>query len=130
MAGAAFALRDAVQEELGVRWVLLAIAAGAILATAVAPLRIAAASGFAFLFSELSDFAVYTPVRRRSWMAAAVFSNTVGDLVDSVIFLSLAFGSLANVAGLIVGKWYVTLPLVVWWGVRRMRDLAPAEEGS
>jgi len=118
VAGAAFVLRDVVQEELGLGWVLLAIAAGAVLSTAVAPVRIALGSGLAFLFSELCDLGVYTPLRRRSWVAAAVLSNTVGDLVDSVLFLTIAFGTLANVLGLIVGKWYVTLPIVVWWGIR------------
>jgi uncharacterized PurR-regulated membrane protein YhhQ (DUF165 family) len=122
VAGAAFVLRDAVQEELGIPWVLLAIAAGAVLSTAVAPLRLAFASGFAFLVSELADFAVYTPIRRRSWTLAAVLSNTVGAVVDSLLFLWLAFGTIANVAGLILGKWYVTLPIVIWWGVRKAKE--------
>jgi uncharacterized PurR-regulated membrane protein YhhQ (DUF165 family) len=121
VAGAAFALRDVIQDALGARWVIVAILLGTLASLLVSPV-FAIASGTAFLFSEGADFAVYTPLRRRNWYVAAVFSNTVGDIVDSVIFLTLAFGSLNNLLGLMVGKWYVTLPLVVWWGVRRTRE--------
>jgi len=121
VAGLAFILRDVVQDDLGIGWVIYAILAGATVSLTLSA-HFAIASGAAFLVSELADFAVYTPLRRRSWAAAAVFSNTVGDLVDSALFLWLAFGSLANVAGLVLGKWYVTLPVVVIFGVRHLRE--------
>jgi len=121
VAGAAFALRDVIQDTLGARWVLIAIVLGTLASATVSP-TFAIASGTAFLFSELADFGVYTPLRRRSWLAAAIFSNTVGDVVDSILFLTLAFSSLDNLLGLMVGKWYVTLPVVIWWGIRRPRE--------
>jgi len=117
-AGLAFVLRDILQDTLGRRWTLGAIAAGALLSGLLDP-ALAIASGGAFLLSELADMVVYTPLRRRSWLWAALASSTVGLAVDSVLFLWLAFGSLDFLAGQIVGKVWVTLLCVVIWGLVR-----------
>jgi uncharacterized PurR-regulated membrane protein YhhQ (DUF165 family) len=110
-AGLSLTLRDLVQDRLG-RWpVVGAIALGAALSWLFAP-SFAAASGVAFLVSELADFGVYTPIRRRSWIWAVALSNTVGLVVDSCLFLWLAFGSLEFLAGLVVGKLWVTVATV------------------
>ena len=77
----------------------------------------------AFLLSEAADFAVYTPLARRRLVLAVVASSLVGLVVDSLIFLWLAFGSLDFLVGQIVGKaWMVLLsiPLVAYL---RRRDL-------
>jgi uncharacterized PurR-regulated membrane protein YhhQ (DUF165 family) len=117
-AGLAFTLRDALQEAGGRRWALGAILVGALVSAALSGAQLAAASGLAFLCSELADFAVYTPLRRRSWLGAVVASNTVGVAVDSALFLWLAFGSLDFIAGQVVGKLYMTalaVALIVAW---------------
>jgi queuosine precursor transporter len=106
--GAAFTLRDIVQRTLGREAVVIAILIGAALSYLVAP-NFAIASGVAFLVSELADFAVYTPLERRSWLGAVALSNTVGLLVDSWLFLTLAFGSLQFFWGQVVGKAYMTV---------------------
>jgi queuosine precursor transporter len=111
-AGVALTLRDVIQERLGRRAVFGAVVAGAVLSSAFAP-SFAVASGGAFLASELADFAVYTPIRRRHWLTAVAASNTVGLLIDSGLFLWLAFGSFDFLAGLIVGKLYVTIATIV-----------------
>lgn len=127
-AGLAFSLRDAVHEALGRRHAIAAVIVGAALsATISGPLALA--SGTAFLISELADLAVYSPLRRRSWLAAVVASNTVGAVVDSVLFLWLAFGSLDYLAGQVLGKSYATgltvAAVALWrWGAGRSR---PAE---
>src|SRR5690606_33613106 len=72
-AGLAFSLRDAVQETLGRHWAVAAILAGAALSASLSP-ALALASGAAFLVSELADMAVYTPLRRRSWLGAVAAS--------------------------------------------------------
>jgi uncharacterized PurR-regulated membrane protein YhhQ (DUF165 family) len=77
--------------------------AGAALSWLVSP-SFAVASATAFLVSELADFAVYTPLARRSWLGAVALSNTVGLLVDSWLFLTLAFGSLQFFPGQVLGK--------------------------
>lgn len=128
--GLSFGLRDGLHEAGGARWVLGAILVGSALSYLVegggtipgghAPIAVASAA--AFLLSELADFAVYTPLRERQWTAAVVASNLVGALVDSALFLWLAFGSLTNIDGLIVGKAYmIALALPIVWAVRARR---------
>ena len=120
LAGVAFGLRDLLHEAAGPRWVLAAIAAGAALSYLVSDgatipgglVSIAVASAAAFLVSELADFAVYSPLRRRHWTAAAVASNLVGAVVDSVVFLMLAFGTTDLLAGQVVGKVWATIAVV------------------
>lgn len=122
--GVAFTLRDIAQEEAGSRWVLAAIVAGAALSAIVSP-QLALASGTAFLFSELADFAVYTPLRRRNWVLAVAASNTVGLIADSLLFLWLAFNSFDYLAGQIIGKASMTLLAVAV--IMAWRKLHPTE---
>src|SRR5918993_5650960 len=82
-AGLAFTLRDLVQEQLGRTWTVLAILTGAAVSAVISP-QFALASGVAFLLSELADFAVYSPLRRRNWLMAVALSNTVGLVADSI----------------------------------------------
>lgn len=116
-AGLAFSLRDALQETLGRRWTVAAILLGALISAGLSA-QLALASGLAFLFSELADFAVYTPLRQRGWLVAVVASNLVGVVVDSALFLWLAFGSLDFLSGQIIGKLWmtaVTVALIFVW---------------
>jgi uncharacterized PurR-regulated membrane protein YhhQ (DUF165 family) len=117
MVGLALVLRDLVQRRLGRVAGLLAIAAGAALSGAVAPPALVIASTAAFFLSELADFAVYTPLQKRDLVLAVLASSIVGLIVDSLLFLYLAFGNLDFIAGQIVGKtWMVLLALpVVHW---------------
>lgn len=91
-AAAALILRDAVNETGGWRWVVVAIAAGIVVSYAVADPMIAVASAVAFAGSELVDWAVFTPVRRRSLARAVLASSVVSAPVDTVLFLGIAFG--------------------------------------
>lgn len=118
-AGIAFTLRDLAHEQVG-RWpVIAAIGVGAGLSAILSP-QLAIASGTAFLLSELADLAVYEPLRRRGWLRAVAASNTVGLMVDSALFLWLAFGSFDFLPGQVVGKAWMTLAAVaVLWLVRR-----------
>lgn len=121
--GVAFTLRDLVQRTLGREAVVVAVLVGAALSYFIAP-AFALASGVAFLISELADFAVYTPLERKTWLGAVALSNTVGLVIDSILFLWLAFGSLQFLAGQIVGKAEMTaLAIVLLFTVRRR--LAP-----
>lgn len=124
-AGLAVTLRDLVQESLGRRWTVAAIVAGAVLSALLSP-QLALASGAAFLLSELADFAVYTPLRDRSWLGAVAASNVVGLVVDSALFLWLAFGDLAFLPGQIVGKAWVTVLAVAVLALWRRRPARAA----
>lgn len=119
-AGVALTLRDIVQVTLGRAAVVVAILTGAALSYLVSP-AFAVASGVAFLVSESADFAVYTPLERRSWLGAVLLSNTVGLVLDSVLFLWLAFGSLAFLPGQVVGKAWMTLLAVALLSTFRRR---------
>lgn len=118
-AGFALTFRDLVQRYLGRRWVLAAILAGGALSYTVSA-TFATASMAAFLLSELADYAVYSRVERRSWLGAIALSNTVGALVDSAVFLWLAFSSLDHIDGQLIGKSWATLAaLAALWLLRR-----------
>ena len=117
MIGFALVLRDLVQRRLGVAVVSGAILFGAALSAVFAPPSLVVASALAFLLSELADLAVYTPLARRQLIAAVVASSLAGLVVDSIVFLWLAFGSLEFLAGQVVGKaWMVlaSIPFVAW----------------
>ena len=109
MIGLALVLRDMVQEQLGWRWSIGAIVAGALLSGIVAPASLVLASAVAFLFSESADMAVYTPLRNRKLWLAVLASGIVGAFVDSGIFLYLAFGSIDHITGNVVGKILMSL---------------------
>lgn len=124
MVGLALVLRDLVQRRLGRGVAITAIVAGAALSGAVAPPQLIVASAVAFLLSELADFAIYTPLQSRGLVLAVLASSVVGLVVDSVLFLWLAFGSLDYLAGQIVGKlWMVLLALPVVHWIRK-REIA------
>jgi queuosine precursor transporter len=117
MAGIALVLRDLVQRRLGAVISALAVVVGSGLSALYAPASLVVASATAFLLSEFADLAVYTPLARRRLVAAVIASSCAGLVVDSIVFLWLAFGSLDFIAGQVVGKaWMVVLsiPLVAW----------------
>ena len=119
-AGLAFTLRDLLHEAGGRRWVLAAIVAGALLSFGIEDAqRIAIASGIAFGLSELADLLVYSPLRHRNWLGAVLASNAVGLVIDSALFLCIAFGSLAYIEGQIVGKATMTILAIALLGGAR-----------
>ena len=130
-AGAAFTLRDLAHESLGRRWVMAGIVCGAVLSWWVSSGAIAVASGTAFLCSEMVDLAVYEPLRKRRWLTAVFASNVAGFVVDSALFLWIAFGSLDFIEGQLLGKAYMTAVAVVllwtwrWWRSRCATSVVP-----
>lgn len=109
LAGLALALRDWTRETAGLWVSLAAVAVGVVLSYRVADAKFATASAVAFGVSEVLDFAVYEPLRKRGLAKAMAASNTVGLVADSVLFLGLAFGSMHYLPGQIVGKVAMTL---------------------
>jgi len=55
--------------------------------------RLAVASGAAFLFAQLLDIWVFTPLRRKSWWQAPLCAAICGSCLDTVLFFSIAFAS-------------------------------------
>ncbi len=122
MIGIALVLRDLVQRRLGFWVAVAAILIGTGLSGLVAPISLVAASASAFLLSELADLAVYTPLARRRMVTGVILSGLVGLVVDSVVFLWLAFGSLDYLAGQVVGKTWMVLLSIPFVVLLRRRD--------
>lgn len=122
MIGLALVLRDVVHERLGAVWAAGAIVAGGAMSAFLAPPALVIASTAAFLLSEAADMAVYTPLRQRRLALAVMASGLFGAIVDSAVFLWLAFGSLNYLPGQVVGKFWMTgIAAAALVAARRMR---------
>ncbi|MCF6425003.1 VUT family protein [Amycolatopsis tucumanensis] len=109
VAGVVLTARDVVQDTLGSTAVVAAIGGGTLVSLIVAPPRLVLASAAAFLVAELVDWWLYTRLRRRSRSAAIAGSNLGGLVLDSVVFVPWAFGSLALLPGQLAGKTLATV---------------------
>jgi uncharacterized PurR-regulated membrane protein YhhQ (DUF165 family) len=69
----------------------LGFAVGLACSAALAPRRIALASGSAFIVSQLLDVAVFNRLRKQSWWKAPLLGSIAASIVDTAIFFSLAF---------------------------------------
>ena len=56
-------------------------------------MRIALASGLAFLTAQLLDVAIFDRLRDRGWWQAPVLSSVIGSSVDTALFFSVAFSA-------------------------------------
>ncbi len=72
-----------------VAWAGFAVAVGVSLA--LAPWRIALASGAAFIFSQAMDILVFNRWRQASWWKAPLLGSLVASVVDTAVFFFLAF---------------------------------------
>lgn len=122
-AGLAFTLRDLAHRSVGRWWVIAAIIAGAALSAFLSPV-FAIASGAAFILSELADLAVYEPLRKRGLLIAVAASNIVGLVIDSALFLYLAFGNIDFLPGQIIGKVAMTALALIALSLLPKRRLA------
>ncbi|WP_170444002.1 queuosine precursor transporter [Ruegeria arenilitoris] len=60
---------------------------------AAVPLRIAVASGTAFLIAQLTDVTVFNAMREGRWWRAPLVSTLVGSALDTAIFFTIAFSA-------------------------------------
>ena len=72
----------------------------------------------AFLLSELSDYAVYTPLQERRLITAVVASSLAGLIIDSMVLLYLNLGSLDYLVGIVGKACMVLLAIPVIWRIR------------
>jgi uncharacterized PurR-regulated membrane protein YhhQ (DUF165 family) len=89
-AGLALALRDTLQNLAGLPVAVAAMAVGIAVSAATADPRIVVASTAATGLAELTDLALYTPLRRRGQRRALLVSCAISAIADTVIFLHLA----------------------------------------
>ena len=93
--GLDLALRDWLHVRISRGQMALLIGGAALLSWVLNPAagQIALASAVAFAAAALTDWLVFVRVRG-SWLFRANVSNTAGAAVDSLVFPTLAFGSL------------------------------------
>ncbi len=106
-AGAQFTLRDIIHDRMGSTATLVLIVVSAPLTVIAASPAVAVASAVTFLVAEVLDLGVYRRLRRRGLIAAALGSNLASTIVDSILFLSLAFGvsqAFSGSVGMSIGK--------------------------
>lgn len=91
----AFLVTDLTNRAVGARaarrvaWTGFAIAV--LVSLALAPWRIALASGVAFIVGQLLDIVAFNRLRALSWWKAPLIGSVVASVVDTGIFFFLAF---------------------------------------
>lgn len=116
-----FTLRDELHRERGARYVTVLIFIASALSYGASVLlgnallgQVTLASVAAFLVSENADTLVYALLHKQTFMRRVLASNAVSTLLDSGIFITLAFGWLP---GLIVGQYLFKMFLAGATGV-------------
>lgn len=109
--GGVLVLRDWLQQLRGLRWTMPLVYAAGLASWGIGDAagwtaleKIAVASVVAFTVSETVEAVVFTPMRERNLTFAVGLSGTVGNAIDSWLFLQLAFGSQAFFLGQFIGK--------------------------
>ncbi len=117
----AFLVTDLTNRAVGasaarrVAWTGFAIAV--VVSLALAPWRIAVASGVAFIIGQLLDIVAFNRLRSMAWWKAPLIGSLVASIVDTGIFFFLAFaGSDMNWMTLAAGdlgiKWLMAAVLL------------------
>ncbi|WP_455479347.1 VUT family protein [Bartonella sp. B23] len=75
------------------RVVYVGFVAGVFVSGIVATPRLAVASSLAFLFGQLLDIIVFTPLRYKTWWKAPLAAALVSSALDTILFFALAFSS-------------------------------------
>lgn len=90
-----FLITDVSNRNLGARYarqvIYIGFAVAVLLSLYFADVRIAVASGLAFLVGQLCDVAIFDQLRRRSWWQAPLISSSIASIVDTVLFFGIAF---------------------------------------
>ena len=125
MIGFALFARDIIQRTAGTKAAVMAIALGTVVSFIVASPALATASVIAFALGELADFVVYTPLQKKRLVLAVIASGFIGGIIDSLIFLQIAFGSTQFWQGQIIAKTAVSLVAgaFIYAGKKKLNEL-------
>jgi len=109
--GAVLVLRDWIQQLRGLTWTMPLVYTAGLISWAAGDLagwtsleKIAIASVVAFTVSETIEAAIFTPIRKRNLSLGVAASATIGNAVDSYLFLLIAFGGMGFFWGQFWGK--------------------------
>ncbi len=114
----AFLITDLVNRFHGLKTarqvIYVGFVAAVILSAVFADVRIALASGTAFLCAELVDAHIFDRLRKKVWWQPPLVSTLAGSALDTAIFFSLAFyGTSVPWVTLALGDFGVKLVLAV-----------------
>lgn len=107
------------------RVVWIGFALAVVLSAWLAGWRIAAASGAAFLASQLLDIRVFDRLRARGWWQPPLVSSVLGSALDTALFFALAFyATEVPWITLAIGDYGVKLAIALlllapWWWLAR-----------
>jgi len=81
-------------------------------------IRIAIGSGLAFFISQNLDIKIFDYLRKKSWFVAPLTSSTLGSIVDTFLFFSIAFYStgvpwVTLAIGDLIVKLIITLTMLI-----------------
>lgn len=134
--GAVLVMRDWIQQLRGLAWTFALIAVAGLLSLASGfafgygtLVRVALASLAAFTVSEgIFETLIFTPLRSRRFTLAVALSATVGNAIDSLVFLLIAFPAIwtSLYAGNFVGKLEMIVVGVALTAVRRRKVPVPS----
>jgi hypothetical protein len=109
--GAVLVLRDWIQQLRGLVWTMSLVYTAGLISWGVGDLagwtsleKIAIASVIAFTVSETIEAVIFTPIRKRNLSLGVAASATIGNAVDSFLFLIIAFGGMDFFWGQFWGK--------------------------
>ena len=99
--------------------VYLGFALGVALSFGLSTVRIALASGTAFLIGQLVDVRIFDRLRRAAWWRAPFISSMIGSTLDTALFFSLAFAGdpALPVVDYTIAGGTVAAPVWVGWAV-------------
>jgi len=87
---------------------------GVVLSIWLADVRIALASGTAFLTAQLIDIFVFNRISKKTWWQAPFISSSLSSAIDTVLFFSIAFiGSGLPWVSWAVGDYAVKLAMAI-----------------
>ncbi|WP_219210747.1 VUT family protein [Variovorax boronicumulans] len=91
----AFLVSDLINRRFGPgparRVAYIGFAVAVMASLALAPARIAIASGLAFIASQLLDIGIFDRLRRGTWWRAPLVATVIAAVLDSAVFWGIAF---------------------------------------
>lgn len=114
-AGLALVLRDILQRLAGLYLAVIAVIIGTVISYLYVNPALALAGCGAYFLSEMTDTVVYSFLQKYNLILAVLVSASVGVIIDSVVFLHLAFHNFEFISGQIIGKFWmvlISIPLI------------------
>ncbi len=101
--------------QLTTKLIMTSFPAGIVIAAVIVDLRLAIASGVAFLISQQLDNKIFDRLRDRLWWQGPLISSCLASLIDTWIFYAAAFAG-KTAQGVYFGGSYFEYEAPLWVG--------------